>query len=409
MRNMLLFSLLMVFWSCTEPITPVDTIPPKDWTPEIVWKKQHGPSKFDQLAFRIEIYKDKLIAGYQNEINSGYWIYDKNNGDVLKDIKVDDSFLGEYLSKLIDKYYVCIIKNRMLRLINMETGEVTFSPELGFWGTSRLVFHDNYFYLGSNSFEPSNRVLFSRIRMDKLSEPWEIFLREDWPQDVSNPRSSHAFCEGVRLNESGDHIFYYGNTQLYTDTFPKERLRITAYNIDQKKILWQIPIDRIKEVYPASGAGPHKPFFYDNKVLMFSTGYIWAFDQNTGKLIWQKNLEQITNTEYMVLGRYLYILDNLGKMYKIDINNGDISKTLQVQGTTGAWQEYKNILYFTTADGSLYAIDPDKMAVKWKWKSDNINICSYCSFANNSPIIDKEKNRLYITDGREMFCIKLPE
>ncbi|MFZ1525845.1 MAG: hypothetical protein WAT22_13580, partial [Saprospiraceae bacterium] len=76
---------------------------------------------------------------------------------------------------------------------------------------------------------------------------------------------------------------------------------------------------------------------------------------------------------------------------------------------TGVWQEHKGILYFTTVSGNLWAIDAAKMEVKWKWKSENSQICSYCSFGNNSPVIDKEAERLYITDGRDMFCIKLPE
>jgi outer membrane protein assembly factor BamB len=143
---------------------------------------------------------------------------------------------------------------------------------------------------------------------------------------------------------------------------------------------------------------------------MFGTGYIWAYDQNTGKLIWQRNLEQITNTEYKVLGRYFYILDNLGMMYKIDIYSGEIVKKLNLTyGTTGVWQEHKGILYLTNAGGYLYAIDADKMEVKWKWKSENNKTCELCSFGTKSPIIDKETNRLYITDDRDMFCIKLPE
>jgi outer membrane protein assembly factor BamB len=412
MRNMILYSLLFILGSCSDTMIPNPTYgQPGEggFTPEIIWKKQHGPTKFDQLAFRIELYKNNLIAGYQSELGDGYWLYDKNTGQVLKDIKVDDSFILDSKSKLISNYYVSNIKNRQIRLIHMVNGDVTYSSELGLAGNFPVVFADNYFYLGTFSFDPNYRVTFGRIRMDRLKEPWEHFHKDDWPQNVPNPRSSHVFCEGVKLNKKGEHVLYYGSSQLYTDTFPNARVRVQAYNVDQKKMLWQTPVNRKKEVYPADGGGPHSPYFYENMVLMLGVGYIWAYDKDTGKLLWDINLEQITNTEYKVLGQYLYILHNTGMLYKIDISNGSTSKTLQLRGSTGAWQEHNNILYFTTADGNLYAIDPDKLEVKWKWKSPNKKICGYCSFGNNSPIIDKETDRLYITDGREMFCIKLPE
>jgi outer membrane protein assembly factor BamB len=411
MKKFILYSLLFILGSCSDTMIPNATYgQPGEggFTPEIIWKKQHGSTKFDQLAFRIELYKNNLLAGYQSELGSGYLLYNKNTGEVLKDIKVEDSFLSAARSKLIDKYYVCNVKNRQIRLIDMVNGEVTYSSELGLSGTFPVVYADNYFYLGDFSRDPNNRITFGRIKLNRLGDPWEIFLKDEWPNDVKANLNS-AFCQSVKINEKGEHVLYYGNSQSYTDTVPKERVRFQAYNVDQKMMLWQTPVNRRKELYPVGGGGPHYPYFYENMVIMFGASYVWAYDQHTGKLLWERNLNYISITEYRIVGSYLFILDNVGKMYKIGLDNGDVSKTLNLQGNTGAWQEHKNILYFTTADGNLYAIDPDKLEVKWKWKSENSKICGYCSFANNSPVIDKETDRLYITDGREMFCIKLPE
>jgi hypothetical protein len=72
MMNMLVIFCL-VLWACHEPIVPPNVDPtPSGYQPEIIWRRQHGPTKFDQLAYRIELYKDKLIAGYQSETGSGY-------------------------------------------------------------------------------------------------------------------------------------------------------------------------------------------------------------------------------------------------------------------------------------------------------------------------------------------------
>ena len=96
MGKLLSYTILFVtmLWACNEPIIapPVDTVP-KPFEPEILWRRQHGPEKFDQVAFRIELYENKLIAGYQTTRTSGYWIYDKNTGDVLHDISGINSFV----------------------------------------------------------------------------------------------------------------------------------------------------------------------------------------------------------------------------------------------------------------------------------------------------------------------------
>jgi outer membrane protein assembly factor BamB len=404
--------IVMMFWGCSESLLPIeeDTVKPKEWAPEIIWKKQHGPEKFDQLAFRIELFKNNLIAGYQSSQGNGYWIYDKKTGNVLNDIKVEDSFLDDPSTKLIDKTYSAAIKMRQIRLIDLETMQVKTSQELGLWGSARVVYQDNYFYMGTNSFDPVNRISFGRIRIDHFDQPWEIFLQDDWPLNVPQPRSTHAFCEGVKLNEKGEHILFFGNSQYYTDTFPTERIKYQAYNVDLKKMLWQTEVKRKKELYPEGGGGPHVPYFFEDNVIMFSTGYIRSFNQKTGKLSWERNLEQISTTDYKVIGQFLYIATNLGILHQIDLVTGASLRTLDLKtGNTGAFQEHNGILYFTMVGNKLYAIDAAKMEIKWEWKSPNNSICGYCSFGSNSPVVDKETNQLYITDGRDMFCIKLPE
>ena len=83
MKTMLFVVIFLGLWACNEPIIPPIDTTPKPWQPEIVWRKQHGPTKFDQLAYRVELYENKLIAGYQAETGSGYWIYDKNTGEEM--------------------------------------------------------------------------------------------------------------------------------------------------------------------------------------------------------------------------------------------------------------------------------------------------------------------------------------
>ncbi len=416
MKTMLFVVIFLGLWACNEPIIPPIDTTPKPWQPEIVWRKQHGPTKFDQLAYRVELYENKLIAGYQAETGSGYWIYDKNTGEVLKDIKDQYSFIGNFSSRLIGNYYHSKVSNKEYRLINLENFEVRNIDLLqaGYYGFTGVLYHDGYIYSGIDNQigEQFNyRISLGRNKVADKSDNFEFVFHDTWPQDVPNPRSSHFGCMGFNEDKNKDVILYYTNAQLYTDTILSSRLKFMAYNISKKRVQWEteIKIDN-KDLLSDGSGGLLPPALYKDMVIFTTTRYVRAFHQETGKLLWALNLEQITTTDYAVVENHFFMATNFGVLHKIDLNTGQIVSKLDLKtGNTGVWQEHKGILYFTTVSGNLWAIDAAKMEVKWKWKSENSQICSFCSFGNNSPVIDKEAERLYITDGRDMFCIKLPE
>jgi hypothetical protein len=416
MKKMFFINIIMILWACNEPIIPPIDTTPQSWQPEIVWRKQHGPTKYDQKPFRIELYKDKLIAGYQSEIGSGYWIYDKNTGETIKDIQGQNSFIIEPSTKRINNLYISNMwKREEFRIINLDDYEInTTSKNIDGSNFTPIVYFDGFIYDAYPHMIPSNKVSFHRSKLNQINNPWEEILVDLWPKDVPNPRSSHPFCVGLKHGENKDHILFYGNSQLYHDKYSTDaRIRFNAYNVDRKQMLWQTQVERKsvgEDVWADDGGGFHAPCFYEDKVIMMSARTIRGFQIDTGKLLWEHNLKYITTTDYAVIHNYFYICDNVGLLYKIDLNTGEIVSKLQMQnGNTGVWQVHKDIIYFTTVSGNLWAVDSEKMQVKWKWKSENSQNCSYCSFGNNSPIIDHENERLYITDGREMFCIKLPE
>jgi outer membrane protein assembly factor BamB len=419
MKYIVYLILLLGTWACNEPIIitnpPIDTVP-KPWQPEIVWRRQHGPTKFDQLAYRIELYKNKLIAGYQSEIGSGYWIYEKNTGEVLKDINDQQSFIGNFSSRLVGNYYHSKVSNKEYRLINLENFEVNKIDlvKAGYFGFTGVLYHDGYIYSGLDNQigeAYNNRISLGRKNLADITENFEFVFDDTWPQDVPNPRSAHFGGLGFMENKNKNTILYYSNTQLYTDTILSKRLKFVAYNISKNRVDWQteVKIDN-KDPFSDGGGGLLPPVFYKDIVIFTTSRYVRAFDKETGKLLWDLNLEQITTTDYAVIDNYFFIANNFGVLHKIDLNTGQILSKLDLKtGNTGVWQEHKGILYFTMVGNKLYAIDAANMTVKWEWKSPNRVFCSYCSFGNNSPVIDKEMERLYITDGREMFCIKLPE
>ncbi|HMP32195.1 MAG TPA: PQQ-binding-like beta-propeller repeat protein, partial [Saprospiraceae bacterium] len=244
-----------------------------------------------------------------------------------------------------------------------------------------------------------------------ITENFEFVFHDTWPQDVPNPRSSHFGCMGFNVDKNKNAILYYTNAQLYTDNIISKRLKFMAYNMSKKSVLWQteIKVDNNDPLSVGSG-GLLPPVFYKDMVIFLTTRYVRAFHQETGKLIWELNLEQITTTDYAVIDNHLYIANNFGVLHKIDLNLGNILSKLDLKtGNTGVWQEHKGILYFTMVGNKLFAIDAVSMKLKWEWNSPNREFCSYCSFGSNSPVVDRETNRLYITDGKDMFCIKLPE
>jgi hypothetical protein len=57
----------------------------------------------------------------------------------------------------------------------------------------------------------------------------------------------------------------------------------------------------------------------------------------------------------------------------------------------------------------MVAVDANIGNTVWQAKSPNRYKCSYCGFGATPPIVDKETDRLYICDRREVFCLELPK
>jgi outer membrane protein assembly factor BamB len=411
MRSMSLIIILLSLWACNEPIVPPYVDPtPSGFQPEIIWRRQHGPTKYDQLAFRIELYQDKLLAGYQSETGSGYWIYDKNTGSLIKDIQNMNSFVLPIHSKILGSIHYSL-NGKFFRTIDLETFETTIFDlrEGGTYFNNALVIIDDHVYGGYDGYNPPNKFGFYRNNILKPKEAWSLFFEDSW-EYIETARSCHTSTIGGFNNQKGEAIMYFIANYLWNKNIQTaSRIRFQAYNITRNTNEWVVEIPTANEGSEGTG-NQLSPVLFKDKIIMPTSDRLRAFHKETGNLLWELNLEQITTTDYAVIDNHFFIATNFGVLHKIDLNTGQIVSKLDLKtGNTGVWQEHKGILYFTMVGNKLFAIDAAKMEVKWEWNSPNRQICSYCSFGNNSPVVDKETDRLYITDGRDMFCIKLPE
>jgi outer membrane protein assembly factor BamB len=102
-------------------------------------------------------------------------------------------------------------------------------------------------------------------------------------------------------------------------------------------------------------------------------------------------------------------VNGFSNVSKIDLLSGKMVKQItSVVSIPSKIVALDGTLYLVRSN-ALIAIDMKKMKPKWEWKNPASGSCYNCSFELSSPVIDETIKSLFITDGRELYCIKLPE
>jgi hypothetical protein len=329
-------------------------------------------------------------------------VYNIQTGIAIKEIS-DTYVTSSYpRPQVFGKYHTSI--GSRIRVMDLENFDVTVSPTLKDLGVDQYIlnYDENYLYLAAEGFHFPTKTIIKRIRIDNLGGPIETVVEDSWPTDVLKPRNTRVFGLAFQKNVRGQKILYYGSSQSYSDTLNfKSRSTYNAYNLDTKKYEWQFKFD--------DGVnGGQVPYFYKDKLILISLYDITAFDTASGKLVWKKSFNHLSGEDYAVIDNLLFISEHNGKLFKINIENGDALSSLQLPSLAQkGWQLHNNRLYFVSSF-DLLSIDLAKMSIEWQWNR-NIPEFGWPSFRANAPVIDKKTNRLFIADSRDMFCIKIPD
>ena len=92
-------------------------------------------------------------------------------------------------------------------------------------------------------------------------------------------------------------------------------------------------------------------------------GFVYAIDENAGRLEWQTPLGvEISQSPYL-LGEYVYIITDDGRMYKLDAKSGGFVWDRPVRGVGRFIGASQNRLYVTDRGRSMLTLEPNTGAV----------------------------------------------
>jgi hypothetical protein len=406
MKTMHWILYIFLLWGCDKPV-PKDT---SDTILRLVWKADKGIKRYNQISQDPVLYNDRLVIGYQTESDEGYVIYDKNNGKRIKEINKTPSFdVSSYIHNGV--YYSTF--GLSFRTINLDHFQESWHKVDSKGGDPyiTMLFDENKVIVPVWSrYNPVqfavNKFKFVSSNLDDLVN-WQDYIQGE------HTYSNEAFGSSVKSfaklkNIRDEAIYYFITNHGFHNVNKMGEFQMHAYNKTLEKYEWQSEI-----MYENSNAGlPSQiPLFFNNTVIVNNGYSIICRERESGRLVWRTKIENgITgNTINLYRGKIVSI-DQFGILHQTDASTGQVLKKLNL-GSSGTmnWAFHNGIIYFTIASGKLMAIDAETLIIKWELTSPNSDRCSYCTFGFESPVVDPETNRLYISDAWEVYCYQLPE
>ena len=219
---------------------------------------------------------------------------------------------------------------------------------------------ENYIYLDS-----SNGQLKS-IDMSDGSENWVVDLKYD---------------------TNASPIIH--NTSLYIGSAES----FSAIDINTHEIIWE---------YTSSAPISSAAYYYEDTVYVgCDDGHLYGFDNDTGDVEFDVDLDGKLQSSPIVLNDTAYIGSSNGKLYAVDINSEDV----EWEYTTGdsiysspAYGDEK--IFIGSTDGNLYVINESNGALEWKVDLNNKVL--------GSPTIDEHDNNVFIgSDEGNLTCLDI--
>ncbi len=365
-----------------------------------------SPTKDTLLVWKVPIYQDTARAGYSgflrkiaddrifgnttkagNSETSVISLYRVTDG-VEKIWDWKDYFPGETKVKegmMYDDRYAYINAGNCLYLVNMNTGQTVWRSKLAYNPGLVGFIGDNVFHtsgLGSNS---------TLYVADVTTGDWQPIFTAEGEDGFESDIKRIA---GAR-NAHGDMILYFQNRQYNYSSFTS-RVDIYAYNLTKGEILW-----KLEDISPQESNIFSPVLDPENRRMYFLTWHtIFCWDMDTGEEIWKVPLAAGVLASYPVLydGKLIMKTDQ-GYLTAFDAETGQELYYVK-QGACCIYDmtAYKGRLYYT--DRSLYIVNPNTGEVLHKIGGD---------FQSWPPVIDAERNVMYLMDHYYMYCYKIPE
>jgi outer membrane protein assembly factor BamB len=360
-------------------------------TPKMVWKAPHGKTTGNQRSTPI-IYQDKVICAYgDNDEGDGFMAYNKLNGKILWDCKIETQSTLLYSLGVIDHK---LIHSSFVKLSTIDVN------------TGKIIANSNF--LNNISIVPRITIFNKAIYMPYFGDGYVGILKtnENFTQldtlVTTKPKNDTSVWVSkpiLWINPDKDTILLYhtGNYDGKTE--------FNAYNIKKKKLMW-------RKIVPAS-SNTLNPIIEDNKIIYVGNPYLISINLLDGEILWKNAFDgNLALNPMLKVGNDLYFLDISNKLQRINASTGAVLNKwdLNFYGGFSEMVYHNGIIYATSSDnndGLLYAIDATTGKIIWEYSSPNRTIAPNVTFAHQDIVLDTQNGYLYVADDMSMYCFEL--
>ena len=123
---------------------------------------------------------------------------------------------------------------------------------------------------------------------------------------------------------------------------------------------------------------PFPDVFTPTVYIASQNQFVYAMDPNTGKKKWEFNAGANVQASPLVMGTYLYVAAEDGKVYKLDAKRGSLVRTYTVGGQILSTpygerngKDGHDYIYFGCGDNNMYAFDVTSDSLEWSFTTGN--------------------------------------
>ncbi len=156
--------------------------------------------------------------------------------------------------------------------------------------------------------------------------------------------------------------------------------RAFAFDADTGRKIWKRQIARLNAASPAYSRGR---LFIAN----MTPGQLLALNAKTGKTIWRKSLPAQAESSPLVVGKRVYFGAKDGKLYALRTKNGSVAWTTQLAGEVKAAPAFhKGLLYVGDYGGEMNAVRARDGRIKWQAGSQGLSFSRTGAFYSTPAV-----------------------
>ena len=217
------------------------------------------------------------------------------------------------------------------------------------------------------------------------------------------------------INPAGDSLLMVPITMLGDQAVHganQNRADLYAFNLRTRQMEWAL-----KDFDPyRTGCPIYPPVISDNRLYINTNKTLYCIDLLSASVVWSRHFNSMSGSDirFNSLKEYgntiLLVSDYLSLAMAVSKTDGStVWENREVGPQANELTLFEGVLYYTSGNGRLYAIDAANGQTIWKMGSPNRTSNRPASFDGQDMCIDPIGRHLYVTDKYFILCVELPE